>query len=159
MITDMTTSLPFSRPAARHRRQKSLKACRRQLGITQSVCCGARDICKCIVASVPEHLRVRLEGPPRSPRPLRSPGDEERTLARLRHNYPPAPGKKQRTGVVIEVQNSMVERNAGHPSGPRIQDRHPSRRCGRGERRRPDGRWGHYRGAEEAAQKGTRKSQ
>ena len=24
----------------------------------------------------------------------------------------------------IEVQNSMVERNAGHPSGPRIQDRH-----------------------------------
>ena len=30
-------------------------------------------------------------------------GDEERKLARLRANYPPAPGKKQRTCVVPSV--------------------------------------------------------
>ena len=42
----------------------------------------------------------------------------------------------------IEVQNGMVERNAGLPPERRIEFRvsiHP-RRCSRGERRRPDGR-------------------
>ena len=103
MITGMTTSVTISRLAARHRHQNSLKACRRQLGIAQFVRCGTRDICKCIVASVPEHLRVRLKGPPRSPRPLRSRATRSARWRGFAHNYPPAPGKKQRTCVVPSV--------------------------------------------------------
>jgi adenylate cyclase len=42
----------------------------------------------------------------------------------------------------IEVQNGLIERNAGLPPERRIE--HPSRRRGRGERRRPDGRRRQY---------------
>ena len=93
--------------------------------------------------------------------------DEDRTLARLRalrsdlidptiavHN-----GRVvKRTGdgalvefrsvvdavrCALEIQHAMVERNAGVPGGPphRVPHRRSSRRRGRGERRRPDGRW------------------
>jgi class 3 adenylate cyclase len=92
--------------------------------------------------------------------------DEERTLARLRalrsdlidptiavHH-----GRVvERTGdgkfrsvvdavrCAIEVQNSMVERNAGLPPERRIEfHRDPPRRRRRGERRRPDGRRRQY---------------
>ena len=99
--------------------------------------------------------------------------DEDRTLARLRalrsdlidptiavHN-----GRVvKRTGdgalvefrsvvdavrCAIEVQNGMVERNAGVPRGPahRVPHRHSSGRRGRGERRRPHGRRRQYRRA------------
>ena len=49
----------------------------------------------------------------------------------------------------IEVQNGMVERNAGPAAGAphRVSDRHSSRRRGRGERRRSDGRRRQYRRA------------
>src|SRR6266581_4016564 len=47
----------------------------------------------------------------------------------------------------IEVQNGMVERNAGLRAPHRGPCRHPSRRRGRGKRRRSDGRWRQYRGA------------
>jgi adenylate cyclase len=44
----------------------------------------------------------------------------------------------------IEVQNGLIERNAGVPEGPvdSIPRRHPPRRRGRGSRRRPYGRRG-----------------
>jgi len=46
----------------------------------------------------------------------------------------------------VEVQNGMVERNAGLPPERRIQFRIGiRRRCGRGERRRSDGRRRQYR--------------
>jgi adenylate cyclase len=47
----------------------------------------------------------------------------------------------------IEVQRAMVERNAEVAPDKRIgiSDRHPSRRRGRGKRRRPDGRRRQYR--------------
>ena len=87
--------------------------------------------------------------------------DEERTLARLRglrsDLIDPAIAahhgrvvKRTGDGILIEfrsvvdavrcgieVQNGMVERNAGLPPERRIEfrDRHPSRRRGRGERR------------------------
>jgi adenylate cyclase len=49
----------------------------------------------------------------------------------------------------IEVQRAMVERNAGVASDKRIEFRIgiPSRRCGRGKRRRSDGRRRQYRRA------------
>ena len=49
----------------------------------------------------------------------------------------------------IEVQNAMVERNAGVPADRRIEFRigDSSRRCGRGERRRSYGRRRQYRRA------------
>src|ERR1700726_3327977 len=90
--------------------------------------------------------------------------DEERTLARLRalrsdlidptiavHNGRIV--KRTGDGVLIEfrsvvdavrcaieMQNGMIERNAGLPPAPhRVPPGHPSRRCGRGERWRSDG--------------------
>ena len=49
----------------------------------------------------------------------------------------------------IEVQSGLVERNAGLPprKAHRVSGRHPSRRRGRGDRRRPHGRRGQYRRA------------
>ena len=99
--------------------------------------------------------------------------DEDRTLARLRglrsDLVDPAIAAHhgrvvKRTGdgnlvefrsvvdavrCAIEVQNGMVERNAGLPPERRIAipRRHPSRRCSRGERRRSDGRRRQYRRA------------
>jgi adenylate cyclase len=92
--------------------------------------------------------------------------DEERTLARLRalrsDLLDPTTAlhhgrvvKRTGDGVLIEfrsvvdavrcaieMQNGMVERNAGLPPERRIEFRVgiSSRRCSRGERRRPDGR-------------------
>ena len=51
----------------------------------------------------------------------------------LRHRSPKGDGRAQRRGRARQAH--------------RISDRHPSRRCGRGERRRPDGRRRQYRRA------------
>ena len=48
----------------------------------------------------------------------------------------------------IEIQNGLIERNAGlPPEAHRVSRRHSSWRRRRGERRRPDGRRGQYRSA------------
>ena len=103
MITDMTTSVTISRPAARHRRQKSLKRagdssvqrtvflmprCPRYLQVHSR----KREHVRCCLKS--RHVRRVLFARGRR---------GAHVGAAFAHNYPPAPGKKQRTCVVPSV--------------------------------------------------------